>query len=86
MCHLFRLVFLGTRYVGERLGDGSVFSVLFRSGHRLFPDELFANLFASEGRSSVPPRTVATVMVLQRWFGLSDRGAVAAFEFDVRWK
>ena len=25
-------------------------------------------------------------MVLQRWFGLSDREAVAAFEFDVRWK
>ena len=35
--------------------------------------------FASRG---VP----ATVMVLQRWFGLSDREAVAAFEFDVRWK
>ena len=25
-------------------------------------------------------------MVLQRWFGFSDREAVAAFEFDVRWK
>ena len=38
------------------------------------------------GRRSVAPRTVATVMVLQRWFGLSDREAVAAFEFDVRWR
>src|SRR4051812_49702789 len=25
-------------------------------------------------------------MVLQRWFGLSDREAVQAFEFDARWK
>ena len=25
-------------------------------------------------------------MVLQRWHGMSDREAVAAFEFDVRWK
>ena len=25
-------------------------------------------------------------MVLQRWFGLSDREAVAAFEFDLRWR
>jgi len=29
---------------------------------------------------------VAVVMVLQRWLGLSDRVAVAAFEFDARWK
>ena len=76
----------GTGFVGERLGDGSVFSVLFRSGDRLFGDELFSDLFAVGGRRSVPPRIVATVMVLQRWFGFSDREAVAAFEFDMRWK
>jgi hypothetical protein len=29
---------------------------------------------------------VATVMVLQRLGGLSDREAVEAFSFDVRWK
>ena len=29
---------------------------------------------------------VATVMVLQRWSGMSDREAVAAFEFDARFK
>jgi hypothetical protein len=34
----------------------------------------------------VPPQVVATVMVLQRLFGKSDREAVEAFEFDVRWK
>lgn len=34
----------------------------------------------------MPPQIVATVMVLQRWFGLSDRDAVEAFEFDNRWK
>jgi hypothetical protein len=47
---------------------------------------LFADLFTSTGRRSVPPRIVATVMVLQRWLGLSDREAVQAFEFDARWK
>jgi IS5 family transposase len=52
----------------------------------LFPDELFADLFTTTGRRSVPPRIVATVMVLQRLFGLSDREAVQAFEFDARWK
>jgi hypothetical protein len=60
--------------------------VLARDGDRLFGDEMFADLFTSTGRRSVPPRIVATVMVLQRWCGMSDREAVAAFEFDARFK
>lgn len=76
----------GTGFVGDRVAENSVFAVLHRDGHRLFPDEMFADLYESTGRRSVPPRIVATVMVLQRWFGLSDREAVQAFEFDVRWK
>ena len=63
-----------------------MFAVLEREGRRLFPDAMFDDLFSSRGRRSVPPRVVATVMVLQRWFGLSDREAVAAFEFDLRWR
>lgn len=79
-------LFGGTGFVSGRVGVDSVFSVLFREGDRLFGDELFADLFGVRGRRCVPPRVVATVMVLQRWFGLSDREAVAAFEFDLRWK
>lgn len=70
----------------SRLGDDSVWALLHRECHRLFPDEMFADLFARTGRRSIPPRIVATVMVLQRLFGLSDREAVEAFEFDTRWK
>jgi hypothetical protein len=73
-------------FVGERVGEDSIWSVLHREGHRLFPDELFVDLFTSSGRRSVPPQIVATVMVLQRLHGLSDREAVEAFEFDARWK
>jgi len=76
----------GTGFVGDRVVDDSVWAVLHREGHRLFPDGLFADLFTSTGRRSVPPQIVATVMVLQRWFALSDREAVSAFEFDARWK
>ena len=79
-------LFKGTRFVGERVGPGSIFAVLFGEGARLFPEGMFDDLFSSRGRRSVPPRVVATVMVLQRWFGLSDREAVAAFEFDARWR
>src|SRR2546426_408932 len=73
-------------FVGDRLKDDSIWAVLHRECHSLFPDELFVDLFTSMGRRSVPPRIVATVMVLQRLFGLSDREAVQAFEFDARWK
>jgi len=74
------------RFVEGRVADDSIWSVLHRECHVLFPDELFADLFDTRGRRSVPPRIVATVMVLQRLHGLSDREAVEAFEFDARWK
>ena len=73
-------------FVAGRVKENSIFAVLHRECHVLFPDELFADLFAGTGRRSVPPRIVAVVMVLQRLFGLSDREAVEAFEFDARWK
>ena len=69
-----------------RVGESSIWAVLHRECHRLFPDEMFADLFSDRGRRSVPPSIVAVVMVLQRLFGLTDREAVQAFEFDARWK
>jgi hypothetical protein len=77
----------GTAAVCEgRVGQQSIWAVLYRDGDRLFAEELFADLFAEVGRRSVPPRIVATVMVLQRLGGCSDREAVEAFSFDARWK
>lgn len=73
-------------FVAGRVGEDSIWSVLHRECHVLFPDDMFADLFRSTGRRSVPPRIVAVVMVLQRLHGLSDREAVEAFEFDARWK
>ncbi|MFZ1638382.1 MAG: transposase, partial [Candidatus Microthrix parvicella] len=52
----------------------------------MFPDDAFADLFQTSGRRSIPPRILAVVMVLQKALGLSDREAVAAFQFDIRWK
>lgn len=69
-----------------RVAENSIWAVLHRECHRLFPEEMFADLFSERGRHSVPPSIVAVVMVLQRLFGLSDREAVSAFEFDARWK
>jgi hypothetical protein len=69
-----------------RVAADSIYGLLHRECHRLFPDEMFADLFTDVGRRSVPPMIVAVVMVLQRIEGCSDREAVDRFTFDARWK
>ena len=74
------------KYCEGKLSPTSIYSLLHRECHNLFPDDAFADLFQDIGRRSVPPRIVAVVMVLQRLEGLSDRDAVERFGFDMRWK
>jgi len=70
-----------------RVAPDSIYGLLHRECHRLFADELFADLFRDgRGRRSVPPMIVAVVMVLQRIEGCSDREAVDRFTYDARWK
>jgi hypothetical protein len=70
-----------------RVAADSIYGLLHRECHRLFADELFADLFCDgRGRRSVPPMIVAVVMVLQRIEGCSDREAVDRFTYDARWK
>ena len=75
-----------TSFYATLIPETSIYGLLHRDCFTLFPDELFADLFADIGRCSVPPLIVAVVMVLQRLEGLSDRDAVDRFVFDVRWK
>jgi hypothetical protein len=75
-----------TRVCEEALPEASVYGLLHRERDQLFPNELFADLFAGRGRRCVPPSVVATVMVLQRLEGLSDREAVERYTFDARWR
>lgn len=74
------------RFCDDTLDENSVYAVLHRERDRLFPDEMFTDLFSNRGRRSVPPSVVATVMVLQRLEGLSDREAVERYTFDTRWR
>lgn len=74
------------RFCEELVDDKSVYSLLHRERDQLFPDEMFADLFATRGRHSIPPSVVAVVMVLQAFEGCSDREAVDRFTFDLRWK
>lgn len=68
------------------VGERSIFRFLAEQGHALLPDEMFADLYSSRGRRSVAPRVMATVMVLQRFEGLSDSEAVDRLHFDLRYK
>jgi IS5 family transposase len=72
---------------GHLLKPGSVFAFLAEHRRRLFPDELFADLFPSgRGRPSVPADVMAAVIVLQALHGLSDADTVDEVTFDLRWK
>jgi hypothetical protein len=75
-----------SRFCAERLPANSIFAFMAGQREVLFPDVMFADLFADIGRRSVPPSVVAAVMVLQRLEGLSDREATDRFTFDVRWR
>ena len=72
-------------FCGDRL-DGTVFGLLHRERDRLFPDEMFADLFTSRGRRSIPPSVVASVLVLKQLEGLSDVEAADRFVYDARWR
>lgn len=67
--------------------EGSVYAFLAEHRLRLFPDEMFVDLFPTKrGRPSVPADVIATVMVLQALEGLSDREAVRQLETNIAWK
>jgi Transposase DDE domain/Transposase domain (DUF772) len=75
-----------TSFCEPLVAPDSIYGLLHRECQRLFPDEMFADLFCDVGRRCVPPMIVAVVMVLQRIEGCSDREAVERFQFDLRWK
>jgi IS5 family transposase len=75
-----------SEFCEKTLAEDSIYAFLHRERDRLFPDEAFADLFADDGRRSVPPSVVAAVMVLQRLEGLSDREAAERYAFDARWR
>src|SRR3954465_14917099 len=71
---------------GHLLPPGSVYAFLADHRRKLFPDALFVDLFPSPlGRPSVPADVVAAVLLLQALEGRSDREAVEALPFALRW-
>jgi IS5 family transposase len=74
-------------FVSHLVPDDSVYAFLAAHRRRLFPDNMFSDLFASgRGRPSQPAEVIASVLVLQSLEGLSDREATQALATDLRWK
>jgi IS5 family transposase len=72
---------------GHLVARDSVHWFLAEHRQRLFPDDMFTDLFASgRGRPSVPADVIATVMVLQALEGLSDRDAIDQLRMNIAWK
>jgi len=43
----------GTSFCRDHVSATSIYALLYRESHRLFPDEAFADLFADIGRASL---------------------------------
>jgi Transposase DDE domain./Transposase domain (DUF772). len=72
---------------GHLVPEGSVYAFLAEHRHRVFPDAMFEDLFASKrGRPSVPADVIAAVMILQALEHLSDREAVRQLQTNIAWK
>ena len=75
--------FLDTTDLWHLVPEGSVYRFLAENRRRLFPDEMFADLFGPRGRPSIPGPVIAAVMVLQALECLSDREAIQRLRRDI---
>ena len=78
--------FLDTSDLWHLVPVGSVYRFLAENRRRLFPDEMFGDLFGPRGRPSIPGPVIGAVMVLQALECLSDREAVQRLRRDIAWK
>jgi transposase len=71
----------------DHVGQDSFYGFLASQRDQIFDDEDFADLYCPDnGRDSVPPSLLATVLLLQTYDGVSDQEAKERADFDLRWK
>ena len=69
------------------VGHHSFYGFLASMRGQLFRDEEFADLYCPDnGRNSVPPSLLATILLLQTHDKVSDDEAKQRADFDIRWK
>src|SRR2546428_4402900 len=74
-------------WCGNVVPRDSFYGLLAEQGERIVCDGDFADCYVEgRGRPSIPPSTLAKIMLLAYRCGLSDRQAMEAVRFDLRWK
>ncbi|MBI4294583.1 MAG: transposase, partial [Chloroflexi bacterium] len=69
------------------MGGKTFYGFLASMRGQLFRDEEFAGFYCpNNGRNSVPPRMLATALLLQTHDRVSDEEAKERADFDIRWK
>src|SRR2546422_2174744 len=79
--------FFDSSWCGNVVPRDSFFGLLAEHGERIVRDGDFADCYAEgRGRPSIPPSTLAKILLLAYRCGLSDRQAMEAVRLDLRWK
>src|SRR2546428_6859563 len=79
--------FFDSSWCGNVVPRDSFFGLLAEHGERIVCDGDFAECYAEgRGRPSIPPSMLAKILLLAYRCGLSDRQAMEAVRFDLRWK
>jgi hypothetical protein len=79
--------FFDAGWCGNVVPRDSFYGLLAEHGERIVSDTDFADCYAERrGRPSIPPSTLAKILLLAYRCGLSDRQAMEAVRFDLRWK
>jgi transposase len=79
--------FFDASWCGNVVPRDSLFGLLAEHGGRIVRDEDFGECYSQgRGRPSIPPSILAKVLLLAYRCGLSDREAMEAVRFDLRWK
>src|SRR4051795_12409145 len=79
--------FFDAAWCAGLLAENSIYALLAEHGDRIVRDEDFAECYWERwGRPSSGPSLLAKVLLLASGNGLSDRRAMEALRFDLRWK
>lgn len=79
--------FFDASWCGNVVPCDSFYGLLTEHGELIVSDGDFADCYsAGRGRPSIPPSTLAKILLLAYRCGLSDRQAMEAVRFDLRWK